>query len=122
MSNVVADFIVPGNPVPKERVRIVDGKAYTPERTKDAETYVTACYLQTDHDLVDSESRFNVTIEFYESNKRHRDIDNMGKLVLDALNRMVWEDDWQIDSLMLRRMPMDYKTPRTHIVIERIGE
>ena len=119
--SVVADFIVPGNPVPKQRARVLaGGDSYTPERTRVAENHVAARYLGTEHGVVDGESKFSVTVEFTESNKRHRDIDNMGKLVLDALNKIVWEDDWQIDELVLRRMPMDRKNPRTWVVIARV--
>ena len=42
-------------------------------------------------------------IDFYFSNNRKRDLDDHNKIVLDALNHIVYNDDKQIDDLRLVR-------------------
>jgi Holliday junction resolvase RusA-like endonuclease len=44
-----------------------------------------------------------VSIRFYFCTQRRRDLDNMNKLVLDALTGFAWEDDSQIARLHLYR-------------------
>lgn len=58
-----------------------------------------------------------VRIEFYFATNRKRDLDNHNKIVLDALNGIVWEDDKQIDDLHLVRNPADPVNPRVEVTI-----
>jgi len=56
-------------------------------------------------------------IDFYFGDKRIRDIDNFNKLVLDALTKIVYEDDKQIQELLLRKH-YDKENPRVEILIK----
>ena len=48
--------------------------------------------------------RLSVSIDFYPPDKRKRDLDNFNKAPLDALSHAgFWEDDSQIDRLVLTR-------------------
>lgn len=50
------------------------------------------------------EGRLFVQIEAYPPDKRMRDIDNLAKCVLDALQTArVFENDYQIDRLLIER-------------------
>jgi Holliday junction resolvase RusA-like endonuclease len=61
-------------------------------------------------------SDLDVTIRFYFCTQRKRDLDNMNKLVLDALTGIAWEDDSQIAALHLYR-EYDRASPRIEIAI-----
>jgi crossover junction endodeoxyribonuclease RusA len=60
-----------------------------------------------------------VAVRFYFKTKRRRDLDNQNKLVLDALNGIVYEDDSQIDELRLYRR-FDSLEPRIEVQIEEL--
>jgi len=62
-----------------------------------------------------------VRIFFYRKNNIRRDIDNMAKLILDALNKVAWADDHQIDELILWR-GRDKDDPRTEVLIYTLQE
>lgn len=53
-------------------------------------------------------------IIFYHWDRRVRDIDNYTKIVLDSMNWLVFEDDWQIVELNLRKF-YDKLNPRVEI-------
>lgn len=48
-------------------------------------------------------SPISVIIELYFSDKRKRDVDNFNKLILDAGSGILWEDDSQIQELIIRK-------------------
>lgn len=58
-----------------------------------------------------------VTITLYEPDKRRRDIGNYTKLIADALTRIAFVDDSQIDRLELRRGALDRVNPRAEVQV-----
>ena len=56
-------------------------------------------------------------VTFFFTTMRKRDLDNMNKLVLDALTGVAYEDDSQIAELQLRR-GYDGHFPRMKIVVQ----
>lgn len=58
-----------------------------------------------------------LTIRLYFSTKRKHDIDNFNKLVLDAMNKIVYLDDSQITKLVLEKH-YDKHNGRVEIEIE----
>lgn len=125
MMKMVASFDVSGDPVSKARPRF-DGssKTYTEDKTVAAEERVQWAFLQQCKGVeVDATSRFRVMLGFAVSDRRHRDVDNLAKLVLDALNGHVWKDDWQIDELSVRRVFVSSEAMAcTNVEIYTIGE
>lgn len=108
----VADIIM--HPVPKARPR-VNGKAYTPKETRDAEREF--CYLwKTQCDPQPDYIRpVRVSIDVH-SVKGRGDLDNYVKLVLDALNHVAFRDDRYVVEIRARRfkdMPEGY-----HVEVE----
>ena len=55
-----------------------------------------------------------LTIDLYFNDKRKRDVDNFNKLILDAGNGILWDDDNQIQSLTVNKH-YDKDTPRIEI-------
>ena len=108
---LVAAFSVPGNPVSKERPRVEGGRARTTEKTIAGEDRIRWSFLEQCKGIeVDSRSRFRVMLAFVATDHIGRDIDNLAKLVLDALNGLVFKDDCQVDELSARRVFVADKT------------
>ena len=58
-----------------------------------------------------------VTVQFFFATKRKRDLDNMNKLILDALTGIAYDDDSQICDLRLVR-GYDKERPRIELRID----
>lgn len=58
-----------------------------------------------------------LTVTLYEPDKRRRDIGNYTKLIADALTRVAFVDDSQIDELRLTRGRLDRVNPRAEIEV-----
>jgi Holliday junction resolvase RusA-like endonuclease len=89
------EFTVAGEPKSKGRPRFSKhGHAYTPKTTRDAEAVV----LQAWQDSGGQKLNGPVVMEcvFYLGSKRRKDLDNVGKLVMDALNKHAFDDDDQV--------------------------
>ncbi|KKL87653.1 hypothetical protein LCGC14_1932580 [marine sediment metagenome] len=120
-------FTVPGEPTPKARARTVRGHSYTPERTRLAEETVgwTACGAigSTGGIKSDPQSRFGLFVTAYCKSKRaiRSDGSNFLKLVEDALNGIVWADDWQVFDTRCLKVPVT-ENPRTEVTIWRMED
>jgi crossover junction endodeoxyribonuclease RusA len=132
MSIIVLDFTVPGEPARKERPRsrVMAGKVitYTPPETKKAEERIVqyvAEALTHDRSWVSEAAKqavqgdpyacFKLTCIFYVSRIGKRDVDNMLKLVMDAINHTggrVWVDDRQVTDTEAS-VRLDAENPRT---------
>jgi len=119
-------FVVPGEPVSKGRPRLAKGgHSYTPPRTREAEKRVSDAYrlhigpTPTGQQMV--HGRLAVEIVFVCKNRRKRDVDNMAKLVLDALNGVAYVDDDQIDHLFVQRVWTQVE-PETRVLIWKVSD
>lgn len=91
---------IDGDPVAKGRPRVSrDGHLYTPKITRDAEKLL-AEELRL-HIRRPTSELCEVTLDFRTATNRRTDIDNFAKLVLDAANKIVWEDDRQVVWLLV---------------------
>lgn len=57
-----------------------------------------------------------VFIRLHFGTKRRQDIDNFNKILLDSLTGIVWEDDSQIEEMIVSKL-YDKKNPRIEIEI-----
>ena len=97
----IVTFTVPGRPKPKGRPRFTKkGRAYTPQATRDAERHIIdlfelACPLwePTIEDV-------RLTLDVHFQYGRVADLDNVVKLIQDALNGYAYRDDRQIRELV----------------------
>ena len=111
-------FTVEGEPMSKARARVTrQGHSYTPKGTVDAERRVRETFEAT---ACESFSvPVGVELAFFQGTRARKDIDNMVKLVLDALNGVAWADDVQVSVLLARRV---YKVKDEARTIVRIFE
>lgn len=85
---------IPGEPVSKQRPRFSRGRTYTPKETTEAELRVQQVFR--DSGAVKLEGNIIAFVTFYVGGSLLKDLDNMEKLVFDALNKLAYEDDRQI--------------------------
>jgi Holliday junction resolvase RusA-like endonuclease len=104
-------FVVDGRPIAKQRPRMTRrGKAYTPERTMQAqdrvrEAYQGPCYegpVAVECDFYPSETVITIR-PFAHSSKLRGDIDNYLKTVLDGLQPVAFVDDRQVCSVWMEK-------------------
>lgn len=93
MANKV-HLIIPGEPVSKERPRAGRRGVYTPKKTVEAEALVQQAFR--DSGAVKLEGNIVAYVTFYVGGSLLKDLDNMEKLVFDALNKLAYDDDRQI--------------------------
>jgi len=107
-------FTVRGEPLPKERPRVLRGHTYTPRRTLEAERGVREAASLAG--VRPRRGPVMLSVVFYRSTRRRVDLDNLVKLVQDALNGYAWEDDSQIEALSARKV-LGWASPCTEIEI-----
>lgn len=128
---------IPGQPCAKQRPRVVNGHAYTPEKTVNYETLVKELYIMQNH-RQQLAGALQMTVKAYfeipkSQSQKNRwlmrtgeirptkkpDWDNIGKIISDALNGLAYHDDSQIvDAVVEKYYSIE---PRVEIQIEEIG-
>lgn len=115
-------FCVHGPPVGKARPRVTkSGHTYTPEKTKDYERLVRACYqsqvkrfsfppgvpltvkLQAEFPIPKSTSKKKAAALVGKWHTKKPDADNVAKAVLDALNGLAYPDDSAVSKLTVEK-------------------
>lgn len=115
-----ATFVIPGEPMGKQRPRLGKCHIYTPTVTVNYETLVKMEYHNQVNRMLEGEIEAKI-IAFYSipksASKRQRelmiaglvrptkkpDADNIAKIVLDSLNGIAYRDDSQIINLMVEK-------------------
>jgi crossover junction endodeoxyribonuclease RusA len=111
-------FIVPGQPVPKARPRAgKGGRIYTPAETVKAESTIRLLAKRAGCPCLGGLVKLSVS--FYRADARRCDVDNLTKLVQDALNGLAYVDDSQIVWLTAVKA-IDRENPRTEVEIEEV--
>ena len=91
-------------PVPKGRPRLAGGHVFTPKKTHDAENYIRSM-VKRSWKSVPLMGPVSLVIRFWFHKPKHGkhatpiasgDLDNYLKTVMDALNKLVYEDDRQV--------------------------
>ena len=134
-------FSVPGEPTGKGRPRVVNvgnrSMAFTPHKTVSYENLVKLEYqAQSEgHTFADKQVRMNIRAYYGvpKSDSRNKrtaklagmirptkkpDIDNVYKIIADALNGIAYNDDSQIVSANIEKLYAE--TPRVDITIEEV--
>ena len=113
-------FTIRGEPKSKQRPRVTARGTYTPAETREAEQRIRTAWAETQAEPFTYQ--VVVTIDFYNGNKRRRDLDNMAKLVLDALNKVAYADDYQVVGLNLRKIFTTHDQARTVVTLSEVIE
>lgn len=117
---MIVSFNVRGKVIGKPRPRFTTSggfvRAYTPKPAKEYEKRIRDMYLQSGAGPM--EGPVQVLIDVYRALPKSRpkrleseqdiskpDIDNVAKIVLDALNGAAWKDDSQVVSLIVEKHP-----------------
>jgi Holliday junction resolvase RusA-like endonuclease len=116
---LLLDLQINGEPTPKTRVRFGKGRAYTTPNVLAAEREIEILARQQ----VKTPARGPVAlhVDFYMGNARKVDWDNLAKLVCDALNGIVWDDDSQIVRADVGKF-VDRAKPRVEMTVWRLIE
>jgi len=129
-------FIIRGEPIPKGRPKIatINGHAvaYTPKRTRDAETDIRAqITTQLPNGFIPFECPLKVSIIVRKTKPKsapkkketfpitNPDIDNYLKIYLDAMNKVVFRDDALILEIYAKK---EFGVPGADITIEKINQ
>ena len=64
-----------------------------------------------------TDARYVLAVDAYFPDLRKRDIDNIAKQVMDALNRVLWADDEQVDRLRVGQW-LDRSRPRLRVSVQ----
>lgn len=98
-------FTITGKPVPQERRGVSRyGRAYDPKKSKDAKevVYVLAKKARP-AGMKPSERSFTIAMAFYGPHWG-ADVDNLAKLVMDAIKGVFWVDDHQVTGMHARKL------------------
>ena len=129
-------FSIPGDPKGKQRPRVVRtngfSRTYTPEQTLNYENMVKWCYKQANGTMFSGAVSVSI-IAYYgipksvSKKKRQQmidtqirptkkpDLDNLAKLICDALNGIAYHDDSAVVDLRVRKYYSE--TPCVNVVI-----
>lgn len=116
-------IVIAGEPVAKGRPRFGGGRVYTPQKTKAYEEKIAQAARDAGAVVLDGPICLTLRCYFPFSGAARRrgdvyhikrpDIDNIIKIVGDALNGIAWKDDSQIVSVLAEKGLSEY--PRLEI-------
>lgn len=104
---------IPGDPVAKGRPRVFPGHGVTPRKTVLAENRIYAAFTTKYPNMEPIEGPIDVHVGFWLSRRGKPDLDNMVKLLLDALNKVAWRDDSQVTGIIAAKYTPDTLAPGT---------
>ena len=114
------DFILKGNPqstnhIYKTTCRGKFASVYMSKEGKDLkESY--QWQIKSQYKGKPKTGDLDLRIELFFGDNRKRDIDNYNKILLDAFTGILWEDDSQIQSLLIVKNK-DIKNPRIELTL-----
>lgn len=120
-------FMVPGPPVPWARARRAGNRYFVDAKTAAHKAAVERAAWAAGVKLVEKPGVVSVSMTFYLPRPKkgkyadpidRRDLDNLAKGVLDALNGIAWEDDGQVCRLDL--VKCYFVDPKTIITINTL--
>lgn len=119
-------FTVPGPPVPWARARRAGNRYFVDAKTAEYKAAVERAAWAAGVKFIDKPGVMQVSLHFrlprpkrgkYRHPIDRRDVDNLAKSVLDALNGIAWMDDGQVCILTVRKSYDD--EPGTEITIHQ---
>ena len=128
----MTSFKVYGKVLGKPRPRVnSNGRVWTPKKFKDYEKKIANAYIDAGGEILKGE--VSVIIATYRELPKSRpkkvesepdnfkpDVDNIGKIFLDALNGVAYEDDKQVTILCVTKMPRAMREEFATVTVEPI--
>lgn len=123
---LVASFVVEGEPVSKSRARFTKRGsktfAYTPQKTLDGEKAIKEAFLAAVGEIpAGTDLTYSVRAEFFNGTRQRRDVDNMVKLILDGLTKVAWPDDNQVVEIAAKKHWVIRDEARTEVSVYVVG-
>ena len=116
---IVCRAVIDAEPIPWARAgRGIRGQSYTPKRYAEHRTLIAWAMHEGRTVPGPLAEDLGVMLTFYRSTRRHVDIDNLAKAVLDAGTDVVWGDDAFVTWALLT-LGLDRDLPRTELVVFR---
>lgn len=112
-------LVHPGPPIPKARPRHGGNGTYTPQRTMDAEAGLGWAMRAARPRGWRLDAFYALECRFHLGSFRRIDTDNLLKLVMDAGNKILWDDDFQVveeHCFVVRGDP----NPRTEVQVRTV--
>jgi len=119
-------YVIPGRPFPLRRHRTRNGHSYDPPENRLAKKWVQEHATEQGVEVFHKPTPVLLNLEFvyarpqkpkHQSPIGRPDIDNLVKLVLDALNKIAWDDDAQVVDIAARKLYEDIADGCTRITI-----
>lgn len=108
------ELTVPGTPEIKSRPRVTKNGTFTPKKTIASEKRIAAVFASLYPDATLITGPVEMIVDFWLPDYAHKDVDNLAKLVMDALNKIAYEDDSQVVSILARKHLHDLLMPSKH--------
>lgn len=132
-------FLIPGKPIGKGRPRFYRGRAVTPYETREYEVYTALLFLRASgNKMFEDKQTLRICIDAYypipkSITKKKRaeietgvllpsckpDIDNVVKIILDALNGVAYHDDSQVVEIHASKHYAD--DPKVIVLVESVS-
>lgn len=116
-TRLVAHLVVMGDPRAKARPRVTRNGTFTPKGTVDAEARVRAAFETLNLPDYRLDATFRIDVDFYLGTRRHVDLDNLVKLVKDALNGVAYTDDHLVVDERARKWHTTRDRARTELFL-----
>lgn len=114
-----AFLTIPFPPTLNHNIGRRGGRYYQSGEYKSFLTQVGWLWLKAKPQDWSKESRYSVVVELIYNTRRRYDVDNRVKPILDALTRAgTWNDDAQVDEILVVRGEVDKERPRALVWIE----
>lgn len=128
-------FQVPGHPIGWQRTGGNGKRRFTPKKTRDYERAIglaasRAPFQHEGHVLMrDShgvywpmDAEYRVSFHAYFKDRRHGDMDNIAKALLDGMEGIVYTNDKRVAGFGQCDRSIDRENPRLVVVVEVLGE
>ncbi len=115
-------FVVPGPVVPWQRAASVGTRRFTSSKQRSYQRTVRLIAQASRPRgpwLPSKASRYRVDIDAYLPDERRRDLDNVAKTILDALNGVLYLDDSQVVTLLVATH-IDRAEPRVVVAVREV--
>lgn len=115
-------FVVPGPVVPWQRASSVGTRRYTSAKQRAYQRTVRLVAMAARPRgpwLPSKAQRYRVDVEAYLPDERRRDLDNVAKTILDALNGVLYLDDSQVVTLLVATH-VDRERPRVEVTVAEV--